>query len=202
MTRVVGLTGGVASGKSHVLRLFAELGVPHLEADDVGRIVVQAGQPALAEIVRRFGDGVLQADGQLDRQKMRGIVFRDAAALADLNAITHPHIRRHIREWLAAQTTPYCLLSAAILLESSLSTLVDHILVVDAPEADQLRRLIARDGISPELAQAMLSRQASRAERLAAAHTVIDNGDPPADLHPQVLALHRRWSESSPPENR
>lgn len=194
MTLVVGLTGGVASGKSHALGLFAGLGVPTIEADDVGRAVVAPGSPALAEIAQAFGVQMLLADGSLDRRALREVVFNNAAALKRLEAITHPHIRRQLGQWLALQTAPYCILSAAILLERGLSTLTQRVLVVDAPEADQVRRVMLRDQISEALARQMLARQYSRAERLAAAHEVIENPDPLQDLAPQVLALHNRYS--------
>lgn len=193
MSLVVGLTGGVASGKSHVLQCFAALGVPVIEADDVGRAVVAPGEPALAEIAAQFGAHLLQADGTLDRRAMRNVVFGNAAALKQLEAITHPHIRATLRQWLAQQTAPYCILSAAILLESGLVNLVQRLLVVDAPEADQIARVMRRDGIDETLARQMLARQKSRAERLAAAHEVIVNGDPLQDLQPQVAALHTRY---------
>ena len=194
MTLIVGLTGGVASGKSHVLHLFQSLGVPAIEADDVGRAVVAVGQPALAEIAKAFGSHLLLADGSLDRRALRGVVFGDATALQQLEAITHPHIRHHLRDWLAAQTAPYCLLSAAILLERGLSSLVQRVLVVDAPEADQVRRVMQRDQIDETLARQMLARQMRRAERLAAADDVIENPDPLQDLMPQVQRLHARYS--------
>lgn len=194
MSRVIGLTGGVASGKSHVLHLFQALGVPAIEADDVGRAVVAPGQPALQEIANTFGAHLLLADGNLDRRALRAVVFADASALKRLEAITHPHIFAALRQWLAAQTAPYCLLSAAILLESGMAALTERVLVVDAPETDQIARLMQRDQIDETLARQMLARQASRAERLAAAHDVIDNPDPLQDLKPQVLALHARYS--------
>lgn len=193
MSLAIGLTGGVASGKSYVQALFAALGVPIIEADDVGRAVVQPGEPALAEIAARFGADMLLSDGNLNRSRMREKVFLDAAALRQLEAITHPHIRARLRAWRDAQTAPYCLLSAAILLESGMSALVSRVLVVDAPEQDQLSRLIRRDGIAEPLARAMLARQWSRAERLARADDVIDNPEPAGDLKPAVLALHRRY---------
>lgn len=194
MSLIVGLTGGVASGKSHVLHLFQSLGAPVIEADDVGRAVVAPGQAALAEIAAAFGEHLLQADGSLDRRALRRIVFTDAAALQQLEAITHPHIRARLSQWLLAQTAPYCILSAAILLERGLATLTQRVLVVDAPEHDQMARVMRRDQIDDTLARQMLQRQMSRAERLTAADDVIENPDPPQDLMPQVLALHTRYS--------
>lgn len=193
MSLAIGLTGGVASGKSYVQGLFAALGVPIIEADDVGRAVVQPGEPALAEIAAQFGAEMLLPDGGLNRPRMREMVFQDAAALRQLEAITHPHIRARLKAWRDAQTAPYCLLSAAILLESGMSALVSRVLVVDAPEQDQLSRLMRRDGIAEPLARAMLARQWSRAERLARADDVIDNPEPPRDLSAVVQALHRRY---------
>lgn len=189
----VGLTGGVGSGKSHVLKLFAQLGVPVIEADDVGRAVVQTGEPALAEIAECFGAGLLLADGSLNRRAMREVVFNDAAALKKLEAITHPHIRARLRVWRDSQSAPYGLLSAAILLESGLHSLVTRVLVVDAPEADQLQRVMRRDGIDEPLARAMLSRQLSRAERLARADDVLENPEPAGSLEAAVEALHQRY---------
>jgi len=194
VTLIVGLTGGVASGKSHVLGLFQSLGVPIIEADDVGRAVVAPGEPALQEIAQTFGAHLLLADGTLDRRALRQVVFADAAALQQLEAITHPRIRQRLRDWIAQQTAPYALLSAAILLERGLAALCQRVLVVDAPESHQIARVMQRDGIDETLARQMLSRQWSRAERLAAAHEVIENPDPPQDLRAQVLALHARYS--------
>jgi len=194
VTLIVGLTGGVASGKSHVLGLFQSLGVPTIEADDVGRAVVAPGEPALQEIAETFGAHLLLADGTLDRRALRQVVFAEAAALQQLEAITHPHIRQRLRDWIAQQTAPYALLSAAILLERGLAALCQRVLVVDAPESHQIARVMRRDGIDETLARQMLSRQWSRAERLAAAHEVIENPDPPQDLRAQVLALHARYS--------
>ena len=189
----IGLTGGVGSGKSHVLGLFAAHGAPVIEADDVGRAVVQRGEPALAEIAAVFGSDALLADGQLDRRRMRERVFGDPGALRQLEAITHPHIRQRLRDWREAQTAPYGILSAAILLERGLHELVDRVLVVDAPERDQIARVMRRDGIDEALAQAMLARQLSRAERLARADEVIENPEPAAPLAAAVERLHRQY---------
>lgn len=189
----IGLTGGVGSGKSYVLKLFEQLGVPVIEADDVGRAVVQPGEPALAEIAAHFGPEFLLADGALDRRRLRERVFNDPAALKQLEALTHPHIQQALRDWRDRQTAPYGLLSAAILLESSMHRLVSRVLVVDAPEHDQLARVMRRDGIDEALARAMLARQLSRAERLARADDVLENPEPAADLSGAVASLHRRY---------
>lgn len=189
----VGLTGGVGSGKSHVLGLFAARGVPVIEADDVGRAVVQPGEPALVDIAAAFGPEVLLPDGQLDRRRMRERVFNDPAALRQLEAITHPHIRQRLRDWRDGQAAPYGILSAAILLERGLHELVSRVLVIDAPEQDQIARAMRRDGIDETLARAMLARQMTRAERLARADDVIENPEPAASLDAVVESLHRRY---------
>lgn len=186
----IGLTGGVASGKTFVGGEFQKLGVPLLEADDVGRAVVAPPSPALAEIAQEFGTDFLSADGQLDRRKMRECVFADPTALKRLEAITHPLIRARIREWQQAQTAPYCILSAAILLESGMDSLVDRILVVDAPETVQLERLRRRDGVGEPLVQQMIAAQASRKRRLERAHDVLDNNDAQQPLAPAIQRLH------------
>ncbi len=186
----IGLTGGVASGKTFVGSEFQKLGVPLLEADDVGRAVVAPPSPALAEIARDFGADFLTSDGQLDRRKMRECVFADAAALKRLEAITHPLIRARIREWQQTQTAHYCIVSAAILLESGMDALVDRVLVIDAPEIVQLERLLLRDGVAEPLARQMIAAQASRQRRLEHAHDVLDNHDAQRPLAPAIRRLH------------
>jgi dephospho-CoA kinase len=171
----VGLTGGVASGKSSVEALFRELGVAVLDADQLARDVVAPGSPALAQIAQDFGTQMLLPDGQLDRRRMRERVFGDAAERRRLEAITHPHIRAGMLAWKAAQTGAYCIISVAILVESGMQALVDRTLVVDVAETSQLQRLCVRDGITPELAQNMLAAQTSRQRRLDAASDVLGN---------------------------
>lgn len=187
----VGLTGGVASGKSTVESMFATLGVPVLDADLVAREVVAPGAPALAQIAAEFGAGMLQADGTLDRRRMRERVFADPAERRKLEAITHPHIRARMRDWLAAQTGPYCMLSVAILVEARMRTLVDRVLVIDVPESVQAQRLRERDNVSAELAAQMLAAQLPRAQRLAAADDVLENTAGLDHIHACVERLHR-----------
>lgn len=190
----IGLTGGIASGKTHVSRLFIALGVPLLEADDVAREVVAPASPGLGAIVERFGAAMLLDDGSLNRRALREQVFADTTARRDLEAITHPLIRARVSDWRARQTAPYCIYAAAILIEAGMTRLVDRVLVVDAPEAVQLRRLQARDAIAEALAQQMLAAQAPRARRLAAAHDVLDNRDERLPLEPQVQRLHALYT--------
>lgn len=191
---IVGLTGGVASGKSLVSEQFRQLGVPVLDADQVSRAVVEPGKPALAEIVSAFGEAVLQADGTLDRRRLREIVFADPEARRRLEQITHPHIRASIRAWLNEQATPYCILENAILLESGMDGMVDRVLVVDVPETTQLARLVSRDGIDSLLAQKMMMAQSPRPMRLERADDVLDNTGSPADTAAAVARLHAVYS--------
>jgi dephospho-CoA kinase len=192
----VGLTGGVASGKTTVALAFIALGAPLLEADQVSRDVVAPGSPALAEIGQRFGAGYLLPDGTLDRRRLRERVFADSGARRALEAITHPHIRAAVAAWRAAQTAPYCILSNAIMVESGMDAQVDRLLVVDAPTEVQLERLVRRDGIEEALARQMIAAQASRERRLARAQDVIDNREAGLDLRPAVARLHRLYSRA------
>lgn len=190
---VIGLTGGIASGKSTAGNAFIALGVPLLDGDHVAREVVAPPSPALTAIAARFGAEYLLADGTLDRRRLRERVFADTAARQELEAITHPLIRQRILAWRDAQTAPYCILSVAILVESGMSQLVDRILVVDVPQTVQLNRLVMRDGIAEPLARQMIAAQASRSGRLARADDVIDNTRPPQALLPQVARLHQLY---------
>lgn len=186
----VGLTGGIASGKSLVSEQFRALGVPVLDADQVSRKVVEKGQPALQEIAAQFGHAVVMADGSLDRRRMREIVFADPDARRLLERITHPRIRTEIRAWMDAQTAPYCILENAILLESGMDGLVDRVLVVDVPEAVQRARLMVRDDIGESLVEQMLAAQSPRKLRLERADDVLLNTGTPDETADSVLRLH------------
>lgn len=189
----VGLTGGIASGKSLVSSQFRALGVPVLDADQVARDVVEPGQPALSEIAAAFGPASLLADGRLDRRRLREIVFADPEARRRLERITHPRIRERIRAWMDAQTAPYCMLENAILFESGMDALVDRVLVVDVPEALQRQRLAARDGIDPTLVEQMLAAQSPRELRTGRADDVILNTGAPAQTATAVQRLHETY---------
>ena len=189
----IGLTGGIASGKSTVARLFAALGVPIIDTDEIARDVVAPGSPLLRELVSRFGARVLNTDGSLDRAALRSIVFADGAARADLEALTHPAIVDAMRGRAAAAPGPYQILAIPLLVEKHLEDEVDRVLVVDADEAAQVRRLQARDGATLEQARTMLAAQATRAARLAAADDVILNDGELGHLRDQVEALHARY---------
>ncbi len=186
----IGLTGGIASGKSAVASAFQRLGVTIIDADLVAREIVEPGQPALAEIAERFGADILDADGHLKRRALREIVFADDAARTDLESITHPRIRTGLAEQRDAAQSDYCLLVVPLLVKSSMIDLVDRVLVIDAPESIQLDRLMARDDIDEALAHRMIAAQDSRAERLAMADDVLINTGPRKDIADLAAALH------------
>lgn len=191
----VGLTGGIASGKSTVARLFEALGVPVIDTDLLAREVVAPGQPLLARIAERFGPAVLNADGTLNRPALRAIVFADPAARTDLEQLTHPAIRALLEERAAAAKGPYQIHVIPLLTETAGRQNVDRVLVVDCSEALQLRRLQARDGSTEEQARSILAAQASRAARLALADDVIENEGEIAPLRDRVEVLHLRYLE-------
>lgn len=171
----IGLTGGIASGKSTVADMFAELGVPIIDTDIIAHELVQPGQPALDEIRRRFGDEVIDANGELDRTAMRKRVFSDEGARLDLEAILHPRIGAETRRQVDAAPGPYQLIVVPLLVGSPLAQFVDRVLVVDCDEELQVKRLLARDAETVEQARRILSAQASREARLAIADDVISN---------------------------
>lgn len=187
---VVGLTGGIGSGKTVVSDGFAAHGVPVIDTDLIARELVEPGQPALAEIAAEFGADCLDQAGRLQRAVLRERVFADPAARQRLEAILHPRIRAVARERIAAQTAPYGLLVIPLLVETGMSDLVDRVLVVDAPEAEQIRRVMARDRIDATQAQRILAAQASRRQRLALADEVVENAGDLTELERRVAALH------------
>jgi dephospho-CoA kinase len=191
---VVALTGGVASGKSAVARRFESLGIGVYDADVAAREVVAPGEPALAEIRSVFGVGVLQADGALDRRAMRDRVFADSGARKKLEAIVHPRVRAWLRRRAGMDRGPYCMLAIPLLFEKRAEyEWVDRVLLVDAPEALQIERLMQRDGVTREHAERMLNAQSTRAQRLAMADDVIMNDGEESALDAQVAALHARY---------
>ena len=191
----VGLTGGIASGKSTAAKFFGALGVPILDSDQVAREVVEPGQPPLERLVERFGRGILTADGHLNRPALRDIVFADPKARADLENLTHPAIGAALEARSAVAGGPYQILVIPLLVEKNLGSDVDRVLVVDCEEELQLRRLHARDGSTRTQAQAIIAAQASRAVRLKAADDVIRNDADMSAVQVQVSALHARYLE-------
>lgn len=193
---VVALTGGVASGKSAVAARFEALGIRVYDADVAARDVVAPGSAALSEIEFVFGAGVLAADGTLDRRAMRERVFADPGARKRLEAIIHPRVRTWLQRRVEMDRGPYCILAIPLLVENREQySWVDRVLVVDAPEALQVERLIARDGVTREHAGSMLAAQSTRDERLAIADDVIVNDADQTALDSMVAALHARYLE-------
>ncbi len=193
----VALTGGLACGKSSVAAVFARLGAAVIDTDAIARELTGPQGAALPAIIAAFGPGCLNAAGALDRAAMRARVFQDAQARRRIEAILHPLIRARVGEQLATVQAPYAVLVVPLLVEAwaDYRPLVDRVLVVDCEEAEQIRRVMERDGIDADLARRMLAAQASRAQRLALADDVIDNRGDPRALPRQVEALHSRYLE-------
>ena len=191
---VIGLTGGIGSGKSTVARLFGDLGVHWVDADDVAREVVEPGTPALARIAEHFGEGILTSEGALDRAQLRRIVFEEPEERVWLESLLHPIIREELIRQLNPESypLPYVLLVSPLLLETDQHELVDRIVVIDVPKNVQLERTMARDTNSREQVERIIAAQMSREDRLARADEVIDNDRPLDDVTRQVRELHER----------
>lgn len=192
---VVGLTGGIGSGKSAVTAEFERLGVPVVDADLVAREVVMPGSPGLREVVAAFGTDVLGADGMLDRKQLRLRVFDDDTQRKRLEAILHPKIRDRIRHKLEAITTPYCILCVPLLVERQGYENVDRILVIDCSEQLQITRVMARDDLTRSQVEAIMRTQATREQRLAMADDVIDNSRGLDALRAPIAQLHAKFTE-------
>jgi dephospho-CoA kinase len=190
---VVGVTGGIGSGKSAVTDRFAAVGVAVIDADLAARTVVEPGTPGLAAIARHFGRGILDEAGWLNRAALRRLVFEDPAERAWLEQLTHPLIGEQIARELAAATSPYCILSSPLLLETRQKDLADVIVVVDVPEEVQVARTVARDDNDAELVHKIMAAQLPRTERLDGADIVIDNSGTLADLDERVAELHAEF---------
>lgn len=191
----IGLTGGIGSGKSTVAALFEKRGVPVIDADAAAHRETVPHSPGLAEIVKAFGRGILMPDGSLDRTCLRQHVFADPESRRRLEAILHPRIRAAMDAQVNAETAPYVVLAIPLLLETGWERYMDRVLVIDLPQAEQIRRVRIRDGHSPELIEQILKTQYPRDKRLAAADDVITNCGPPEALDAQVETLHRFYLE-------
>ena len=187
---VLGLTGGIGSGKSAVVNAFGRLGVHWVDADHAARWVVEPGKPALSLIAEHFGEGVLAADGSLDRAMLRERVFGDPAQRKWLEELLHPLIRQEVAEHLARATSPYAIMVSPLLVESGQYRQVDRVLVVDVPEAVQVERAARRDLSSEAQIQAIIKAQASREERLRYADDVLVNDRDLLWLRAEVERLH------------
>ncbi|MYL24432.1 dephospho-CoA kinase [Halomonas alkaliantarctica] len=192
---IVGLTGGIGSGKSTVARAFGERGIPWIDADDVAREVVAPGEPALEAIRQRHGEAVLHDDGTLNRARLRELIFEQPEERAWLESVTHPRVRERILahlERLKGEGAPYVLLVSPLLFESGQDALVDFTVVIDIPEQMQLSRTLKRDDVSETQVRAILAAQMPRDERRARADAVIDNSQDTAHMRHQVAKLDER----------
>ncbi len=192
---VVGVTGGIGSGKSTISRLFIGLGIEVIDADEVSRDLVTPGSPTLAALVARFGRGILNTDGSLKRERLRGLVFTDPEAKHWVEQLLHPLIRAAIIDRINGSTSPWLLLSAPLLLESKAYEFVDRILVVDVPESVQLARTMLRDNATKEEVSLIMQSQLPRGKRLAAADDIVDNTGDTLQLQEKLLRLKQRYEE-------
>jgi dephospho-CoA kinase len=194
VTLVVGITGGIGSGKSAATAHFETLGITVVDADLASRVIVEPGKPALQEIARHFGADILCPDGSLDRAALRSLVFADPAQRKWLEQLTHPLIAGEIQAQLQASTSEYTILSSPLLLETSQKNLCDVTVVVDVAEEVQLQRTMSRDANSEEQVRKIMAAQMSRQQRLALADEVLENNRSLEDLHRAVEELHMKFS--------
>lgn len=196
MTLVVGVTGGIGSGKSAVAHAFAALGANVTDADVISHELTRPGAPGHEAIVAEFGREILDPSGAIDRARLRARVFADNAARARLEALLHPLIRAAALRDLTAWTSPYGILVVPLLLErGGLTSIVDRVLVVDCTEAQQVERVMSRSGLAADEVRAIMATQLTREARLAAADDVIDNSGPPERIGPAVAALDRQYRQ-------
>lgn len=192
---IIGLTGGIGSGKTTITNYFSELGVEIIDADIIAREVVAKGSSALIQIKQHFGEDYIQEDGSLNRALLREKVFSEPQAKLWLNNLLHPLIRQQIILQTTQAKTPYCILVAPLLIENNLKTMVDRVLVIDVSESTQLTRTMQRDNNSAELAKSIIASQISRKERLIAADDVINNDDVNLfTLKDNVISLDKKYS--------
>lgn len=192
---IVGLTGGIGSGKSAATDYFQELGIDIVDADLVARTVVQPSTPALEQITQHFGSKILQENGELDRAALRQRIFSSPDEKQWLEDLLHPLIRETIEQELLAATSPYVILSAPLLVEGGLYKRCNRTLIIDVPETLQIERTHLRDNNTDEQIQRIIQSQASREQRLQAADDVIDNSGALSDLKQQVSTLHKQYLE-------
>ena len=192
---VIGISGGIGSGKTTVTDLFLKQGIEVIDADLIAREVVEPGTPALQKILEKFGSTVVDSSGRLDRAKLRTLVFNDADLKDWLNQLLHPLIRQQMLLQTQHASSPYCLLSVPLLVEGQLHKQVDRVVIVDVDEETQLQRTLLRDKTNESEIRAIMQSQASRADRLAVADDIIDNNGKAEDLEAQVKQLHTRYLE-------
>ncbi len=194
---VIGLTGGIGSGKTTVANIFAELGIELVDADIVAREVVSTGTKGLAQIVARFGNDILNPDASLNRAKLRELIFSKDVDREWLNALLHPMIRTEMLNQLNRTQSPYSILIAPLLFENGLDRLVNRTLLVDISPKQQRNRTIIRDSVSAEQVQSIIDSQASREDKLSKADDVIDNHGEISALRSKIIALHNNYLKLS-----
>lgn len=195
---VVGLTGGIGSGKSTATRYFESLGIPVIDADVIARQLVEPGQPALDSITSNFGTGILTQAGRLDRSQLRDIIFKDTHARQKLEHIMHPLIEAEIRRRLGTLDAPYCIVAIPLLIEAGQTILVDRILVVDIDEEIQLHRIRQREpNLNDTTIEAIIQAQATRKQRLTHANDIVNNNGDKSDLEKQLFLLHQQYVQLS-----
>lgn len=190
---IIGITGGIGSGKTTVAHLFSSLGIPVIDADELARQVVVPGQPAYEEILRLFGPGVLLKSGELDRGQLRERAFSDPATRVHLEEIVHPRVYAQMKQQLDYLDTAYAIVVVPLLIETGARDLVDRVLVVDCPEELQIARTIRRDGTDIAVIESILAAQLDRGSRLSAADDVIENNASEEALEEAVFRLDRRY---------
>lgn len=194
---VIGLTGGIGSGKTSVSDRFAKLGAPVIDTDVIAREMVAPGMPAYRDIQRVFGNAALSRDGSLDRNALRKLVFDDNRKRAELERILHPIIKQEVTRRLQQIDAPYCIVVVPLLIESGFSDIVDRVLVVDAPEERRLRRARQRSELTEAQVHSIIAAQATSEERRRHADDILDNEGELAELDGKVAALHRRYMHLS-----
>lgn len=190
---VVGVTGGIGSGKTTATDYFAQLGIDIVDADIASRVVVEPGRPALAKIARHFGADILQADGTLNRAALRQRIFADGREKQWLEKLLHPLIGEEIKHSLENAGSPYAILVSPLLIEGEQYKNCDRVLVIDVPETLQISRTVERDNNAPDQVQRIIEAQASRQQRLAKADDIIENTGSVKDLQLQIDLLHQRY---------
>ena len=194
MAYLVGLTGGIGSGKTLVSDAFAALGVEIVDTDVLAHRLSAPGQPGYAAIRAEFGEAVVRPDGEIDRAALRRLVFTDADARIRLERLLHPLIAAEVERQVERWSGVYGVIVVPLLLErKGVRSMVDRVLVVDCPEEEQVRRVVARSGLPPAEVRAIMATQLGREQRLAAADDVVDNAGGPGAIGPQVVALDRRY---------
>lgn len=190
---IIGLTGGIGSGKTAVSDTFKSLGIDIVDADVSSRRVVEKGQPALDDIQAHFGDGILDSENNLDRAKLREIIFKNPQERVWLEKLLHPKIAEHIKDQLESSNSPYCILVSPLLLETEQKSYCSFVLVVDVPEESQIARTAKRDGVSEEQVKNIISAQIDREKRLEQADEIIINDGSMEELKKKVVVLHTKY---------